>query len=518
MEMAQETSGNFSQKRTWNASAPVIYIVEDESLIALDLQERLKRLKYRVCAVSASGEEAVERVGEMCPDLVLMDIRLKGEMDGIDAARVIQSRHDIPVVFLSAYAEEKTLERARITEPYGYVLKPVQDRELDINIQIALYRHKADQELRRTKKWLDTLLLSLGDGLLATAPGGKVLLMNPAAERLTGWSFEEAFGRSADEVMRLVGENRGEGEEVPPKEAQTLFLLARDGSRMPVSVSSRSVRDSDGKEYGSVLLLHDMSERLRYEAELRRAKIAAEQANRAKSEFFAVVTHEFRTPLNGIIGMVDLLLAGECAPKQKEYLEILRSSSEVLLSLVNDILDLSKIDAGRLEITEKPFDLPLLLDQLYRVFSLRCARKGLRFSLDVALDVPVAVWGDGLRLRQILMNLLENAYKFTHEGYVEVKVSEVKRNEGISTVQFLVRDTGIGIPREKQAVIFDRFTQVDGSARRKYSGTGLGLAIARELAALLGGTISLESEPGKGSEFRVELPFRIAGKEKELLD
>lgn len=515
MGTEQVTSGSFSRKKAERgASDPVIYVVEDESLIALDLRERLRKLRYQVCAVSASGEEAVERVGEFHPDLVLMDIRLKGEMDGIDAARAIRDRHDIPVVFLTAYAEEKTLERARITEPYGYVLKPVQDRELDINIQIALYRHKADQELRRTKKWLDTLLLSLGDGLLATAPGGKVLLMNPAAERLTGWTFEESFGRSADEVLRLVGEERAEEGDSPAKEVHNVFLLARDGSRTPVSVSSGSVRDSDGKEYGSVLLLHDMSERLRYEVELRRAKVAAEQANRAKSEFFAVVTHEFRTPLNGIVGMADLLLAGECTPKQKEYVEILRSSSEVLLSLVNDILDLSKIDAGRLEITERPFDLPLLLDQLCRVFSLRCARKGLHFSLDIAPDVPVTVWGDGLRLRQILMNLLENAYKFTHEGCVEVEVSEVKRDDFISTLQFVVRDTGIGIAREKQAAIFDRFTQADGSARRKYSGTGLGLSIARELAVLLEGTITLESEPGKGSAFQVELPFRIARDEK----
>lgn len=512
METKRTVSGPFSRERMeQEVSLPVIFVVEDESLIAMDIQERLRKLHYHVCAVSASGEEAVERVGECHPDLVLMDIRLKGEMDGIDAARIIRDRYDIPVVFLTAYAEEKTLERAKVTEPYGYVLKPIQDRELDINIQIALYRHRADQELRRTKKWLDTLLLSLGDGLLATAPGGRILLMNPAAERLTGWTFEESFGRPIEEVMHLTGEELPEEEEPLPGNLHNEFLIARGGVRTPVNVNSAFVRDKDSREYGSVLLVHDMSERLRYEEELRYAKLAAEQANRAKSEFFAVVTHEFRTPLNGIVGVVDLLLAGECTQKQREYVEILRSSSEVLLSLVNDILDLSKIDAGRLDICEKSFDLPLMLEQLCRIFSLRCARKGLHFSIEVASDVPISVCGDVLRLRQILMNLLENAYKFTHEGGVRMAVAVAERGASSVAVRFSVSDTGIGIPRDKQAIVFDRFTQADGSATRKYAGTGLGLSVARELVGLLGGTISLESEPGKGSTFRVELPFTVVG-------
>jgi signal transduction histidine kinase/CheY-like chemotaxis protein len=251
-------------------------------------------------------------------------------------------------------------------------------------------------------------------------------------------------------------------------------------------------------------------ERKKVEEEMQRSRLMAEESAKAKSDFVANMSHELRTPLSAILGFTDLIKKTSLDHEQKEYLEAISSSGQNLLAVINDILDLSKLDAGKFSIEQINFRIPELIHSLQLMFAGKAKDKNLTFSCqaDVALQDPIS--GDPKKLTQILINLVGNAIKFTDQGSVSVNCRLINREQGKSTVEFSVQDTGIGIPEHKQESIFERFIQADTDTTRKYGGSGLGLSIARQLVSLLGGTLSLQSEPGKGTTFSFALPFSSA--------
>jgi PAS domain S-box-containing protein len=254
-----------------------ILVVEDESIVAMDIKHRLESMGYLVPAITSSGEEAVEKAAETIPDLVLMDIVLKGEMDGIDAAQQIKDSLDIPVVYLTAYSDERTLKRAKITGPFGYIIKPFEDRELHSAIEVALYKHEMESKLKENEKWLSTTLESIGDAVITTDKDGFITFMNPIAQMLTEWEQEEALGNPLGSVFKTINEETGDSIEIPVNEVlqkgsitnikDHTVLITKNGTRIPIDDTTAPIKDDKNNTNGIVLIFQDITQRKSAEKE-----------------------------------------------------------------------------------------------------------------------------------------------------------------------------------------------------------------------------------------------------------
>ncbi|MBZ5502907.1 MAG: PAS domain S-box protein [Acidobacteriia bacterium] len=377
-------------------------------------------------------------------------------------------------------------------------------------------RKRAEREIEEQKNFLRSLVDNLPVGVIATGIDDTVQMCNPAFERLFGYRQQDIVGRSIIELLGSPGQLTAEMQAtrkllmVEGKPAHVVAQRKRsDGSLLDVEILGVPLIRGNVAS-GSLVIYQDVTERKRAEEALLRAKDAAVAASRAKSDFLANMSHEIRTPMNGIIGMTELALDTSLTTEQRDYLGMAKTSADWLLTLINDILDFSKIEAGKLDLSTVEFPFQESLGETLKILALRAHQKGLELAWRMGPGVPERLTGDPDRLRQILVNLVGNAVKFTERGEIVVDVQKESEDHTGLLLHFRVRDTGIGIPKAHQQMIFDAFTQGDASATRKYGGTGLGLTIAARLVNLMGGTIWVESEPGRGSTFHFLARFGVA--------
>jgi two-component system sensor histidine kinase/response regulator len=361
-------------------------------------------------------------------------------------------------------------------------------------------RKRSERDLRTSERRYRQLFEHNLAGVVRTRLDGRVLDCNPALVSMLGYAPDEIPNAAevyyfetdrARIVERLKAEKSVTNEEIK--------FRRKDGSGLWVLANLALVEDESGSVLEATLI--DITNRKRYEEDREKAVAAAEAANRAKSEFLANMSHEIRTPMNGVIGMTDVLLETEITPEQREFLGIVKSSADSLLTIINEILDFSKVEAGKVVLERIPFQLPEVVESAAKSLLLAAHDKGLDLHWRVAPEVPATVIGDPTRLRQILLNVINNAIKFTQRGSVAVDVHAEGEETSSALLHFTVSDTGIGIPEDKQTAIFEAFVQGDSSATRKFGGTGLGLAISSRLVRMMDGNIWVESKPGKGSDF-----------------
>lgn len=355
-----------------------------------------------------------------------------------------------------------------------------------------------------------------GDVITRVKMDGSSKYISPAIQQLLGWTFEEMSGQSTDYVHPEDGHLvlGAIGKAVKTGEPTRLEHRAmhKNGSVIWVECTFKALRDENGHVDDVVVVIRDMTQRKALEAEVLEAKETAEAAARVKSEFLANMSHELRTPLTSVIGFSGLLQGSEALPdEERTYVERIATASEALLGVINDILDYSKLEANAIEMDPEPFQVAALVDGAAAIVEGQCVAKGLNLKVVVDAAMPAVLTGDAGRLRQVMLNFLSNAVKFTGKGGVTLRVGGAPDLDGRWRMRVAVTDTGIGIPAEKIEVLFQRFSQADASTTRLYGGTGLGLAISRRLIEIMGGEIGVDSQPGEGATFWFETPLAQGG-------
>ncbi len=484
-----------------------ILVVEDENIVAKDIENSLKSLGYAVSAVVSSGEEAVKSAEDTHPDLVLMDIVLKGEMDGVQAAEQIHDQFNIPVVYLTAYADEKTIQRATTTEPFGYIVKPFERRELQSSIKVALCRNKTESKLRKSEESLATILKSIGGAVITTDIKGLVTFMNPVAEALAGWKQEDALGKTLTEVFSIISEKTRTFVENPATKAvregvvvdleHRTLLIAKDGTETPILNAAAPLRDDKGNITGAVLVFQDVTEHKKAEEALIRS-----EKLKALEEMAAGVAHDFNNLLAVIVVNAYLLEKGLKTYKLEEVKERLKRIVQASYEggeTVRRLQYFTQREASRANFTR--LDLNEIVRETIASTSPHwkdeAEAKGITIKIKEKLGKLPLILGSRAQLMAVLTHLIFNALEGMPEGGDITVKTEAKEDE----VLLYFTDSGKGIPEGTKDRIFEPFFTTKGP-----KASGLGLSVCHGIIKHHQGKIELESTEGKGATFTIIIP------------
>jgi len=487
-----------------------ILIVEDEHIIAMEIRGRLEELGYCVTDTVNSKEAAIESTKSNPPDLVLMDIMLGHEMSGLDAAEYIHEHYDIPVVFLTAYSDEKTLARAKRAEPFGYILKPLDEREIRSTIEISLYKHEMEKKLKASEEWFSTTLKCIGDAVITTDTKGSVVFINPIAEKLTGWSQKEAMGQDIKKVFQITNDNETKWVEDPVgmvlNTGEAIFLtnntllIAKDGKKIPIDDSAAPIRDDRGNLNGVVLVFRDIAEKKHMEEQLRQAG-----KMEAIGTLAGGVAHDFNNILTAILGTTDLILLDleQRHPLHQPIQEIQKSMGQAA-DLTRKLL----LFSCKQPMSFKILDLNVLIELMTNMIR-RLIGEHIQVN-KVLLPGLSSIKADNGTIEQILLNLAINARDAMPKGgtlTIETKhvtVSESQKNLGTEAqpgdfVCLSITDNGTGMNKETLQHIFEPFF----TTKRQGEGTGLGLAVIFGIVKEHNGWIEVNSKPTIGTTFNI---------------
>jgi len=497
-----------------------ILIVEDDRIVAEGLKINLIKLGYEVVGIVSSGEDALNNIELENPDLVLMDIMLAGEKNGIETAENLRSRCNVPVIYLTAYADEDMLSRAKMTEPFGYIIKPYENMELKSTIEIALYKHEMETKLRQSEEWLSTTLKSIGDAVIATNAQGKVMFINPVAQSLTGWCHEDASDKPLAEVFNIINEQSREVVESPADIvmrtgkivglANHTILIRKDGKEIPIDDSAAPIKDEKGNISGIVLVFRDITERKQAEEE--RVKLEKQLHQSQKMEAIGTlaggIAHDFNNLLAPILGYAQLAKTGlPSSSEEVRYLDQIEKSANRAKDLVKKILIISR---SSLEETES-VQLKNLVEEVLSVLR-SSIPKNIEICQEYDFDLPL-ISTDPSQMYQVILNLCTNAVQsMTDGGELRIKLNRPKLGEYFhekkqDAEEFLclsVQDHGCGMEAKTLERIYEPFFTTKDKGKQR--GTGLGLSIVSSIIQQHGGHIEVESDPGIGTIFRIYLP------------
>ncbi|UKO96023.1 hybrid sensor histidine kinase/response regulator [Nostoc sp. UHCC 0870] len=543
-----------------------ILVVEDEYILAINLQETLESLGYKVVDIADTAELAIAKATELSPNLILMDIRLRGETDGIQAAEQIWNTLQIPIIYVTGHSDKSTVERATFTFPFGYILKPVRDQELYVAIQTALNRYEHEQ-------FLSSVLRGMGDGVIVVDAQLHIKYMNQVAEALTGWQLNQAKDQIVTEILQLIDEKTLQSAPNPLfsaiQQATTIYLgsdillSTKDGTSIPIADSATCLRDHNGLITGGVMVFRDDTQRRLAEEsnlaaersrQLELQMVEMQRINQLKEDFLATTSHEMRSPLSNIKMAISTLkdilnqqnifkaFSPDAFESTFHYLNILYYECERELNLVDDLLSMRIMDAE-----SYPLELTLIqvqewLPQLVESFQDITQNQKQILKVTVPPDLPSLVSDLGL-LTRIMSELLTNACKYTPPfGHITVTVHFTQnpknlRNQDnpvdgdefhlLPSLQITVNNSGVDIPTQEQSHIFEPFYQISQNTTKDQlsifdasyqlpqgdswqdSGTGLGLALVKKLVEYLQGTIEVKSGNGLTS-FTIQLPLRFS--------
>jgi PAS domain S-box-containing protein len=520
-------------------NSPVkILMIDDlpENLFALEL---ILSSKNYLCVKANSGNEALKiLLHEQDFAIILIDVQMP-EMDGfetVELIREIEPLKHVPIIFLTASMDNVIhIFKGYQAGAVDYMIKPLNPEILKAKVAVfadlyiknrellvqkeqlkALYRDVVAQKL--LSKYSLSLIEASHDPLFAISPEGKITDMNNASVKIIGLSRNKLIGTNFFDYFTVPQKARKVYQEVFAKGsvADSLLTLRHHQGKLTEVLFNGSVyKDDQGNVLGVVIVARDVTAQKRFENELIEAKSTAEherqiaeEAVKAKQQFLSNMSHEIRTPMNAIIGFTNVMLKTDLSAKQKEYITAIKTSGDDLIVLINDILDLAKVNAGKMTFEKTPFKLESSISSMLQLFETKIQEKSLVLIKEYDPNIPEVLIGDPARLNQIILNLISNAVKFTTKGKITISVLLLTQDEGKASIKFAVSDTGIGIEENKIANIFENFQQATSDTTRLYGGTGLGLAIVKQLVEPQGGTIHVESKINKGSTFSFILSFQ----------